>query len=358
MIDSADTTLSCPFCPEKGSHMTHYKTLFTTERGDRHQQSALAAAPPPLAITMLRQPDRATLLAHLLETEYFISERVGVIDAAMIEAAPKLKLILRLGSLTYDIDTQAAQAAGVVVCYWPQVGVIRVAEHMVMQMLALGKKLRETEAVARTASGGWGASKRTDEDTFAYNWSGRQGVAGLWQRTVGILGFGEIGAELARRLRGWDVTLLYHKRRRLPATVEQELGLTYADTDTLLRSSDYIANLLPYFPATDLWLNAEQFAKMQDGAYLVSCGSGSVINERDLAAAIQSGKLGGAALDTFEWEPLPADNPLLAQTNDNVLLTPHVAAGAGSDRKAAAYQYGDYTNIMHHIEGKPLRYVV
>jgi len=358
MLDSDKTTSS--FCTEKDNPMTRYKTLFTTERGQRHQQSALAAAPPQLAVTVLRQPDRATLRAHLPETEYFISERVGVIDAEMIQAAPKLKLILRLGSLTYDIDIQAAQAARVVVCYWPQAGVIRVAEHMVMQMLALGKKLRETETIARTASAAWAESKRTDEDTFAYNWSGRQGITGLWQRTVGILGFGEIGAELARRLRGWDVTLLYYKRRRLPATVEQELGLTYADTDTLLRSSDYIANLLPYFPATDLWLNAEQFAKMKDGAYLVSCGSGSVINEHDLAAAIQSGKLGGAALDTFEWEPLPADNRLvmLARTHDNVLLTPHVAAGAGGRGNIAASQYGDYTNIIYHIEGKPLRYRV
>ena len=97
--------------------MTQHKVIFTTERGDRHQQAALDAAPDNLNITMLRQPDKETLLPHLAGAEYFISERTGVIDAGMVQAAPNLKLILRLGSLTYDIDTEAAQAAGITVCY-------------------------------------------------------------------------------------------------------------------------------------------------------------------------------------------------------------------------------------------------
>ena len=338
--------------------MTRHKTVFTTERGHRHQQAALGAAPDLLDITMLRQPDRPTLLSSLADAEYYISERVGVIDAEMIRAAPNLKLILRLGSLTYDIDTEAAKAAGVVVCYWPVGSVIRVAEHMVLQMLSLSKKLRETEAIALQASSEWGESKRTDEDTFAYNWSGRANVEGLWQRTIGIMGFGEIGAELARRLRGWDVNLLYAKRRRLPESLEQELGMTYVDEEALFRQSDYVADLLPYFRNTDLMIGAGHFARMKDGAYVVACGSGSVIDETALAAAIRSGKLAGCALDTFEWEPIKADNPLLAMARSgyNVLLTPHIAAGATA--AAARERLGDYSNIVSHIEGKPMRHRV
>ncbi len=338
--------------------MTRYKTVFTTERGHRHQQAALGAAPGILEITMLRQPDRATLLSNLAEAEYYISERVGVIDAEMIRAAPNLKLILRLGSLTYDIDTDAAKAAGVVVCYWPVGSVIRVAEHMVLQMLSLSKKLRETEAIALQASTEWGESKRTDEDTFAYNWSKRSNVEGLWQRTIGIMGFGEIGAELARRLRGWDVNLLYAKRRRLPESLEQELGMTYVDEESLFRQSDYIADLLPYFRNTDLMIGAGHFAGMKDGAYVVACGSGSVIDEAALDAAVRSGKLAGCALDTFEWEPIKADNPLLAlaRSGYNVLLTPHIAAGATA--AAARERLGDYSNIVSHVEGKPIKYRV
>lgn len=336
--------------------MTRYKTVFTTERGHRHQQAALQAAPAALDVTMLRQPDRETLLAHLAEAEYLISERAGVIDAGLIAAAPRLKLILRLGSLAYDIDTGAAKAAGVAVCYWPVGSVIRVAEHVMLQMLALSKKLRETELIALEASPEWGQSQRTDEDTFAYNWSGRQNVEGLWRTTIGILGFGEIGAELARRLQGWDCTILYHKRRRLPEVVEGELGLAYAGLDDLLARSDYLVNLLPYFRETDLLIDAAYFARMKDGAALVSCGSGSVVNEADLAQAIKSGKLTGAALDTFEWEPIKADNPLipLARAGYNVLLTPHIAAGATA--AAAQERARDYTNIVNHISGQPLLY--
>jgi phosphoglycerate dehydrogenase-like enzyme len=338
--------------------MRDYKAIFTTERGQRHQQAALTAAPDYLDITMLRQPDKATLMSHLAEAEYLISERTGEIDAEMIKAAAKLKLILRLGGLTYDIDTTAAQAAGVIVCYWPVGTVIRVAEHIMMQMLILGKKLREIEAIALAASDEWGPSRRTDEDTFAYNWSNRQTIGGLWQQTVGIMGLGEIGAELARRLKGWDCPVLYHKRRRLPLSVEQELGLTYVDNETLFRQSDYLVNLLPYFKATDMLINANFVAKMKDGAFIASCGSGSVIDEAALADALKSGKLAGVALDTYEWEPIKAENPLiaLAKAGYNVLLTPHTAAG---DSAAATQERsGDYTTIINHIQQQPLKYRV
>lgn len=334
--------------------MKLHKVVFTTERGLRHQQAALAAAPDYLDITMLRQPDRETLLVHLAEAEYFISERAGVIDAGLIQAAPRLKLILRLGSLTYDIDTGAAQAAGVKVCYWPVGSVIRVAEHLVLQILALSKKLRQTEAIALAASPEWGPGRRTDEDTFAYNWSNRQNVEGIWQKTIGIMGFGEIGAELTRRLQGWGCTVTYHKRRRLPQSVETELGLGYVDVGTLFSQSDYVANLLPYFPTTDLMIDAGYLAQMKEGACLVSCGSGSVIDENALAEAVKSGRLGGAALDTFEWEPIRADNPLLAlaRSGYNVLLTPHIAAGASA--AAVNERAEDYTNIIRHLNGEPI----
>lgn len=333
-----------------------YRTLFLTERGLRHQQDALNAAPPELDVTILRQPDPATLRPLLAEAVFLISERAGVIDRALIAAAPNLKMILRLGSLAHDIDLEAARAAGVVVATWPQRGVIMVAEHVVMQMLALVKRLREVEAIA-VAAGDWGRARRTDEDTFAYNWSRRQGIGGLWQQTVGILGFGEIGAELARRLRGWECRVLYNRRRRLPAWTEQELGIAYAPTAALFAESDFVVNLLPYFPETDLSLAAAQFAAMKPGTFLVSCGSGSVLDEAALAAAVASGHLAGVALDTFEWEPLRPDNPLrrLAAQDAcwNVLLTPHTAAGA-PPAGVVPTRADDYAPILRFLRGEPL----
>jgi phosphoglycerate dehydrogenase-like enzyme len=331
-----------------------YKTLFTTERSSFHQQRALAAAPSELDITVLHRPTRETLVSLLADVEYFISERVGVIDAQMIAAAPRLKLILRLGSLTHDIDLAAARAARVIVCTWPDAGAMYVAEHLMLQMLALAKKLRETEPVALEASPDWRESQRTDENTFAYNWSNRQGIGTLWQKTAGILGFGEIGAELTRRLTGWGCTVLYNKRNRLPETLEVEMGLIYANMDALFSQSDYLVNLLPYSPETAAFINSGRLALMERGSFVVSCGSGGTVDETALAAAIQAGHLGGAALDTYEWEPLQADNVLvaLARAGYNVLLTPHIAAG--SPRTDDQRRAGEYTNIVNHINGLPV----
>ena len=259
--------------------MTRHRTLFMTERGRFHQQFALDAAPPALDVVMLRQPDPAELAAQLAEAEFIISERAGVIDAAMIAAAPHLRMIVRVGSLAHDIDLDAARGQGVIVSLWPQPGVIFVAEHIILQMQALVKRLREAEAKALGAgSDTWAASRRTDEDTFAYNWTQMLDVGGLFEKTVGILGFGEIGAEVARHLQGWGCRVLYNRRRRLPEVLEAELGIIYAAQDEVLAESDFVANLLPYYPETDMVLGAEAFARMKRGACLVSCGSGSVID--------------------------------------------------------------------------------
>ena len=338
---------------------TRYRTLFLTERGLRHQQDALNAAPPELDVTILRQPAPDVLRPLLAEAVFLVSEPTGVIDREMVAAAPQLKLILRLGSLAHDIDLDAARAAEIVVATWPQRGVIMVAEHLMMQMLALAKRLREVEAITVAADADWGVARRTDEDTFAYNWSGRQGIGGLWQQTVGVVGFGEIGAELARRLRGWGCRVLYHRRRRLPAWQEGELGIEYVTQETLFAQSDFLVNLLPYFSQTNLSLGATQFAAMKPGACLVSCGSGSVLDEAALADAVRAGRLAGVALDTFEWEPIKPDNPLrlLAAEGSrwNVLLTPHTAAGA-PPAGVIPSRANDYEPILRFLRGEPTAY--
>ncbi len=327
-----------------------HPTLFTSNRSPHHQQRALDAAPPELSVTMLYHPSLDDLMPHLAQTEYFISERVGVIDAKVLQAAPKLKLILRLGSMTYDIDLAAAKAANIIVCTWSDANVVAVAEHTVMQMLALVKKLREVQAIALEADAQWGESRRTDENTFAYNWSGRKQINSLYGQTVGILGFGEIGSELARRLKGWGCALLYHKRTRLPEKVEAELGLTYVDADVLRTQSDMLVNLLPYSLETVNMIDASWLAAMKSGAMLVSCGSGGTIDEQALADAIRGGHITGAAMDSYRYEPLKADNPLvvLARQGANILLTPHIAAGNGGSRTA------EYTDILRHLHGEPI----
>lgn len=337
--------------------MIQHPVLFLTQRGLRHQQAALEAAPPELEITMRRDPPRSEILQLLPSMEVLISERVGVIDAELIAAGRNLRLIQRLGAQTWDIDLDAARRAGIPVCYWPVWTCVLVSEHVLLQILGLEKRLRELMHVAAQAAD-WGhAPRRTDEDTFAYNWSNRQNIGSLWRRTVGILGFGEIGAEVARRLRGFQCTVLYHKRQPLPARAEAELGLTYAARDELIRRSDVVCSLLPYFPETDLSINAEFFQAMPLGALFVHCGSGAVVDETALIEALRSGHLGGAALDTYTYEPLRPAEPLLELARDplqNLILTPHVAAGATADLREA--RVADFTNVKAVFEGGELQY--
>lgn len=335
--------------------MTKHPTLFITHRGERHQQAALDAAPPELDITMWRSPSKDEIIALLPGKEFLITERTGEIDTDIIAAGKDLRLIQRLGSQTYDIDLDAAQAAGIPVCYLPVRSCIMVAEHMVLQMLALAKRLREVVDLTLEANDFGHSPQRCDEDYFAYNWTERENILGLWGATVGILGMGEIGAELARRLRGFGCTVLYNKRNRLPDAAEREINVQFAEVDEMLAQSDFVCMLMPLFPETEQALSHDFFAKMKPGSIFVSCGGSGVVDEDALAEALRTGHLYGAAADTFTFEPIAPDDPLLPIARDpraNVVLTPHTAAGtvaAASDER-----YGDYANLMRLLHGEPL----
>jgi phosphoglycerate dehydrogenase-like enzyme len=131
--------------------------------------------------------------------------------------------------------------------------------------------------------------------------------------------------------------------------------------DELFAESDFLCNLLPYSSHTDLLIGSDLISTMKPGAALVSCGSGSVIDEMALAQALSSGCLSGAALDTFEWEPIAADSPLLPLARDpvmNVLLTPHTAAGSYEKVPASRSREQDYENIMRILRDAPVLYRV
>lgn len=336
--------------------MTKHKTLFLTQRGLQHQQWAMEGAPAELELIMRRGASREELLALLADAEFLITERTGVIDAEMIAAAPKLRLIQRLGRQTWDIDLDAARNAGVPVCYWPINGCVMVAEHMMLQMLGLLKRVREAMHVTAEAADYGVETKRGDEDTFAYNWSRRGGIGKLTGATVGILGFGEIGLELVEQLQGFHCTVLYHKRTRLPESVEAQLRLEYAAPDAIAARSDIICSLLPYQGPQEP-IDASYFARMKPGTLFVHCGSGATVDEGALLDALRAGHLAGAALDTYTYEPLHPADPLVQAVQDptlNLILTPHIAVGGITAGGHSRTQ--DYDNILALLAGRELRY--
>lgn len=332
------------------------RVLFLTDRSEFHQQHVLRYAPPNMDVIMRRRPDPAELDNLLPTIDYMISERGEVVSAAMIGAAPKLRLIVRLGSLLVGIDQAAARERHIPIALQPIVGTIYVAEHVLMMALATLKHLGRSLWQANSAEY-LKEARRTDENTFSFNWLNIPDIGGLYEKSIGILGMGEIGVEFARRAVGFrPMAIYYHKRTRYPEALEKELGLTYADLDHLSRHSDVLISLLPYSGETDQTIDRTLFDKLKQGAILVHAGSGSVINETDMIAAIQSGQLAGAALDTFEFEPLVSENPLVAIARDpllNLLLTPHTAAASLPESREE-----DYGEIVRHMEGEPLRFVV
>lgn len=351
--------------------MSQFSVLYLCPLGQQHREWRLSAAPPEFNVVIRRSTDiaREELLQLLPQMDALITERTGNIDAELIAAGKKLKIIQRLGSLYHDIDLTAARARNVPVCSRPIRGVIAVAEQMMMQILALSRYAMPLQKVVRrppesfTLNAPLGpndtptkvpfAPRRTSEDIFAFNWSHEQRVRLLFNKTVGILGFGEIGAELARRLQGWNCRVLYAKRHRLPEEIEQVMHVDYRHQEAILKESDIVVSLLPYFKETDQWLNATRIATMKTGALLCHAGSGSVIDEQAVADAVATGHLGGASFDTFEWEPIKQDNPLLLLADTsleaNIFLTPHIGSCNDTNTSEFSEFYG---NIWNALTGK------
>jgi phosphoglycerate dehydrogenase-like enzyme len=268
-------------------------------------------------------------------------------------------LIQRLGVQTWDIDIEAARRAGIPVCFMPIAACQFVAEHVILQILGLLRRVRELMRVSEDAQS-WGTPpRRCNEDHFAYNWSKRLNLQSLMGKTIGILGFGEIGIELAWRLKAFGCTVLYQKRNRLPPPVEDQYGLRFATRDEIAGQCDIVVALLPIGPETDQELDAVFFSAMQPGALFVQSGGSGTVSETALAAAVGSRHLGGAAVDGFTWEPLQPDNPLIALARDhmcNLILTPHVAGGSITPSGALPPRTADYANIVAMLTGGELRY--
>lgn len=335
--------------------MVRYRTVFLTQRAPVHQKLALEAAPLELEMIMLRNASSRELSFHIRTADFLITEREGKIDRRLLEQAHQLKLIVRLGSRTWDIDCRAAYELGIRICTLPIASCIQVAEHVVMQALALARRVRESMSVMQNAQ--WQDDPvLCTEERFSYNWTERSGINLMHGTVFGILGFGEIGAELAQRLQAFGCTVVYHKRSRLSSSAEQALGITYLAKKELVKKSDFLCSLLPFFDDGSTKMTRDVFQSMKDGAYFLHCGGSGAVPEDLIIEALDSGKLAGAALDTYSWEPMKPDHPILKMAKNpyrNLVLTPHVAAG-GTSITQANMRKAYYEDIMRYLKGEPL----
>ena len=253
------------------------------------------------------QMSRAELLTALPNADALIIRSASKIDAEALAAASKLKMIARAGVGVDNVDIPDATNRGIVIMNTPDGNTISTAEMTFGLMLALARQI--PQAHATMLAGKW------DRKSFS-------GVE-LRGKTLGVVGFGRIGRAVAKRALAFEMTVIAFDPY-IPADVAADLGVELVDLDTIYQRSDFISLHAVLTDETRDMINKDTIAKMKPGVRIIDAARGALLNEADLADALKSGKVAGAALDVYPTEPPPPDDPLIGLPN--VVHTPHLAA--------------------------------
>jgi glyoxylate reductase len=249
------------------------------------------------------------------------------VGAAELAAGDALRVVQKYGLKPRNIDLAACAARGVKVLTIRRRANIACAELTIALMLTLARKLHRLVgriSVEQLAAAGYPYKPFDRRHTPNSNWPRIPGLRTLNEGTIGIIGLGEIGREVAIRAAAFGMRILYHQRTPLPAEEERELAASYVPLATLLAESDWVVPQLPSTPATVGFIGRDQFAQMKPGAFLVNISRAEIVDRAALIAALRSGRLGGFALDPLYEAPGRSDDELLQF--DNVVLSPHIAA--------------------------------
>lgn len=260
------------------------------------------------------------------------SERI---DAGVIAANPQLRAICNMAVGYNNIDLDAASRAGVMATNTPDVLNETTADFAWALLMATARRVTESEHWLR--AGHW---DKWRFDAFL--------GADVHGATLGIIGMGRIGQAIARRSTGFDMTVLYHNRRRLPAELEQRANhARLVDKDTLLREADHVLLVLPYSAESHHTIGAAELALMKPSATLVNIARGGIVDDAALIAALREHRIAAAGLDVFENEPRFHPDFL---TLTNVVLTPHIASASEPTRRAMANCAAD--NLIAALSGQ------
>ncbi|MGQ9583842.1 MAG: 2-hydroxyacid dehydrogenase [Anaerolineae bacterium] len=254
------------------------------------------------------------------------------VDRALLDALPSLRAVLKMGRSYYNVDAEAVRERGLAFGSVPRKGPNCVAELAMTLILALSKDLLVShESVAGGAYRLRGLRpERTAQWKMAFHWMHNTRVHEVRGKTLGIVGMGEIGCELALRAHAMGMRNVYYKRHPLSAELEARFHAEYRDLKALLQESDYVCLAVPHTAETERMIGRDQLALMKPSAYLVNICRGGVVDEEALIEALAANQIAGAGLDVFTFEPLQADSPLCDL--DNVILTPHIGGGTGTNR--------------------------
>ncbi len=261
---------------------------------------------------------KAELIEAVQSADILVPTVTDRIDASVLaQAGPNLRLIANYGTGVDHIDLASARQRGITVTNTPDVLTEDTADMTMALILAVPRRLAEGERVLRTGKWvGWSPT-----------WMLGHRIYG---KRLGIIGMGRIGQALARRARGFGLSIHYHKRNRLHSDIETELEATYWDSlDQMLARVDIVSVNCPHTPATSHHLSARRLKLLQPHAYIDNTSRVEVIDENALTRMLRNGEIGGAGLDVFEHEP--AVNPKLLEL-DNVVLLPHLGSATVEGR--------------------------
>ncbi len=278
------------------------------------------------------------LRARIPGHDYLLCLLTDQIDAALLETgvrgSPPLRLVANMAVGYNNIDVEAARRLGVLVTNTPGVLTEATADLTFALLLAVARRIPEA-----------------DHFTRAGHFTGWQPMlllgAELPGKTLGIIGMGRIGQAVARRAQGFGMPVLYSSRQPIPSEAEHALNARFASPEEVLRQADFLSLHVPYTPQTHHLLNTETLALMQPSAYLVNTARGAIVDEAALVAALQAGRLRGAALDVFEDEP--HIHPALLQM-EQVVLAPHIGSATRETRARMATTAA--SNILAHLRGE------
>lgn len=276
------------------------------------------------------------LVRRLVDCDALIVRSQTRVSADLIDAAPRLRVIGRAGIGVDNVDVEAASRRGIVVVNAPTSVVVAAAEHTVALILSLLRRI--PQAHRSVVDGRWERSRFVGTE--------------LRGKTVGVVGLGNIGAEVARRISAFDVRLL-GSDPFVSADYADRLGVELMELGELLRQSDIVTIHVPLTTSTRGLIDAARLAMLKPGARLINCARGEIVDEKALLDALASGKLAGAALDVFASEP--PDSALTAYA-DRTVLTPHLGASTEEAQVAAAVEIADA--VLAALNGQPVRSAV
>jgi len=292
--------------------------------------------PSGWTLITLQGENKQGWLSQITDADLMIVADWAVTEETLA-AAPKLKMVQHQGVGHERIDKQALKARGVPLTLCPAGTTIGVAEHTMLLILAVYKRLVVADTKMR--QGTW------------LQWGLRSTSFELCGKTLGLVGFGRIGQAVAKRAHAFDARIVYHDAFvPTPPAEARAWGVESVSLDDLLRRSDIVSIHVPTTDETRKFMNATRFAQMKASSIFINTSRGAVVDEPALVRALQNKVIAAAGLDVFEKEPINPDNPLLRM--DNVILTPHIAAGtvdALREKMASVVE-----NLQRCLRGEPI----